>query len=757
LKNFWLPKIRLPRFLGRRRLQQPRRTWTPRLERLEDRWVPTITVTNQAITATEGVSGSFTVATFTDSDPSPVADYSATINWGDGTTTPGTVSQNGSTFSVIGTHTYADETDPASLPVTVQIQENNGADQDAGTANSTANVAESDSLTPGIVDILATETQFFSGAVATFADTNASATAGDFTATIDWGDGTTTAGTVIGGTGTFTVSGTHTYPDEGSFTVGVTFSDDAPGTASAAASSTATVAEADVLTGTGVTVTATEGQSFSGTVATFTNTNTTAPASNFSASIVWGDGTTTAGTVGGSAGNFTVTGTHTFAEDGSLTVRVTLTDSPPGTATATATSTANIAERDLTATSTTISAREGTSLSRAVASFTDAGSPDAASAFTAFINWGDGTTSTGTVTGSAGSFTVNGTHTYADEGSFTVAVQTTETGVPNGTASASSTAQVAEADELSATGTAVSAMQGQTFNGQVAALTTTYTSNTANDLNATIDWGDGTITTGTVNGSNGSFTVLGAHAYANLGSFPVTVTIADDGSGTASVTATTTATVAASVFPPSTATSWLDRVYRDLLHRALDPFGQAAWTVLLNQGVSRQLVVGMIEQSVEYRTDEVQTLYQQLLHRSADPVGLNGWVNALGSGMTILEVEAGILGSPEFFQDSGSTKQGFVNALYEDLLGREPDPGGLAVALTALANNVSRQAVAAAVLARDEFHADLITALYEQFLQRAPDPVGFNLSMQALRGGFSEEGLIAVLLGSDEYFLSATD
>ena len=39
---------------------------------------------------------------------------------------------------------------------------------------------------------------------------------GDFTATINWGDGTTTAGTVIGSNGSFTVAGGHTYADEGS-------------------------------------------------------------------------------------------------------------------------------------------------------------------------------------------------------------------------------------------------------------------------------------------------------------------------------------------------------------------------------------------------------------------------------------------------------------------------------------------------------------------------------------------------------------
>jgi hypothetical protein len=203
--------------------------------------------------------------------------------------------------------------------------------------------------------------------------------------------------------------------------------------------------------------------------------------------------------------------------------------------------------------------------------------------------------------------------------------------------------------------------------------------------------------------------------------------------------------------------AWLDRVYRDLLNRPVDPVGQSAWTGLLNQGVSRQTVVAMIEQSVEYRTDEVEKLYQQLLNRNADPQGLNGFVNALGSGATILQIEAAMVDSPEFFQDAGGTNQGLVAALYGDLLHRGPDPGGQAIAVTALNEGVSRQAVAAAMLSSDEFYLDLVTNLYTLFLQRQPDPFGFNLSRQALRNGFSEEGLVAVLVGSDEYFISRTD
>jgi hypothetical protein len=178
--------------------------------------------------------------------------------------------------------------------------------------------------------------------IATFTDTNKSDTASNFTATITWGDGTTTDGKVAGSNGVFTVTGGHTYADEGSFPLGVTIADTANNT-SLPLSGTIAAAEADVLRANGLTFTANAGQAFTGTVATFTDRNTSNVASDFSATINWGDGTTTAGVITDTRGAISVAGTHTYAGSGQDAVTVTLTDEAPGTATASAHSTAKVA------------------------------------------------------------------------------------------------------------------------------------------------------------------------------------------------------------------------------------------------------------------------------------------------------------------------------------------------------------------------------------------------------------------------------
>jgi len=172
--------------------------------------------------------------------------------------------------------------------------------------------------------------------VATFADPGGAGPLTDYSADIDWGDGTaSSAGTITVNSGVFTVSGGHTYADEGTFSVTVTIHH--TGAADSTATSTAQIADADVLSGTAVTIHTLVGVTFSGVVANFTDTYTGNSASDFTATIDWGDGSVTPGTIAQTGpGAYAVSGSHTWNPSGAYFTQVTLTDDPPGTATATA-------------------------------------------------------------------------------------------------------------------------------------------------------------------------------------------------------------------------------------------------------------------------------------------------------------------------------------------------------------------------------------------------------------------------------------
>jgi hypothetical protein len=90
-----------------------------------------------------------------------------------------------------------------------------------------------------------------SAAVASVSDPNSSDTPTDLSATIDWGDGGTSAGTISGGNGNFSVAGTHTYAQAGSYTITVTVTRNAANSAVATDSALITSTPTSGATGLG--------------------------------------------------------------------------------------------------------------------------------------------------------------------------------------------------------------------------------------------------------------------------------------------------------------------------------------------------------------------------------------------------------------------------------------------------------------------------------------------------------------------------
>ena len=288
------------------------------------------------------------------------------------------------------------------------------------------------------------------------------------------------------------------------------------------------------ISASGMTINAVEGAPFSGAVATFTDPDPNSTAAEYTATINWGDGSApTPGTITGPTGGpFTVSGTHTYTEEGTYAVTVTITDVDTPSNNATAHSTAIVADAALTAgTFTLVDGVEGVSPTTATFTFTDANPFATTADFTATFDWGDGTSSAGTVTGPPGGpFTVTGSHVYTEEGFYTVHVTVHDDG--GSTTSATGTAHVADAPIAAVC--SASPVSPMSFSGPVATLTDANPNGTVADFTATIQWGDGGSSGGTVTGpTGGPFTVSGSHTYGSTGFFTITVSIVDDGGSTA--------------------------------------------------------------------------------------------------------------------------------------------------------------------------------------------------------------------------------
>ena len=162
------------------------------------------------------------------SDVNALDTHTALIDWGDGTTAPGTVIESGTGFgSLAGTHTYL-EAGTYSVSVTVTDQGSlSGTRSSAAAAPPEYLVAFAQNVAPVVTSLtipnspVVTESSI--AVSATFTDGDVADT---HTALVDWGDGTTSAGIVTEpASGAGTATGAHSYAAAGVYTVSVTVTD----------------------------------------------------------------------------------------------------------------------------------------------------------------------------------------------------------------------------------------------------------------------------------------------------------------------------------------------------------------------------------------------------------------------------------------------------------------------------------------------------------------------------------------------------
>jgi hypothetical protein len=174
-----------------------------------------------------GTSGTPALGSFLCSDPNAVAaDFTASINWGDGT--PLTSSTNGASvvkstyrpgsYSISSTtsHSYSN---PGIYPLNVTVSDTNGG---LLQLQDTAVVSNSNIYAFGRTFTAAKGS--FDGLVATFVDRTSGMSASDFQATINWGDGAVAQnnGIIRGSHGTFQIYGKHKYTSGATYPVDVT-------------------------------------------------------------------------------------------------------------------------------------------------------------------------------------------------------------------------------------------------------------------------------------------------------------------------------------------------------------------------------------------------------------------------------------------------------------------------------------------------------------------------------------------------------
>lgn len=161
-----------------------------------------------------------TVATFTAPSPDDTpADYTATIDWGDGNTTTGTITeQYNGVFDISGAYGYVHNSGSMILKITVT----DSAGRSIFTYSNMYLDVDPVSITPGTPTI---QNGTVSGNMANFIDDFGGSTDPSeyrvYHATlIDWGDGTVTNGLITTNPdGTFSIASTHDYQADGDYQI----------------------------------------------------------------------------------------------------------------------------------------------------------------------------------------------------------------------------------------------------------------------------------------------------------------------------------------------------------------------------------------------------------------------------------------------------------------------------------------------------------------------------------------------------------
>lgn len=203
------------------------------------------------------------------------------------------------------------------------------------------------------------------------------------------------------------------------------------------------------------------------------------------------------------------------------------------------------------------------------------------------------------------------------------------------------------------------------------------------------------------------------------------------------------------------------QTYRDFLGREAEPEGTTYYANLIDGGAAtRAQVVRSFLASAEFNNAfaPVIRLYFAFFNRVPDYQGLLFHANNRRLGQPLGLTSTGFTNSPEFQAMYGTlTNEQYVDLVYQNVLGRAPDPDGRAFYLGLLGSNtISRGDMMASFSASPEYQQLIatevfVTGLYAGLLRRAPEPAGFSYYVTAIDRGADEIAVLAGFIASAEY------
>lgn len=200
--------------------------------------------------------------------------------------------------------------------------------------------------------------------------------------------------------------------------------------------------------------------------------------------------------------------------------------------------------------------------------------------------------------------------------------------------------------------------------------------------------------------------------------------------------------------------------YRDFLSREGSAAEISRWTQDLSSGQStRAEMVAALFNSDEFQDSAaaIARLYRAYFNRIPDYPGLQYWIGRFQDGTPLNTISQAFASSPEFINTYGNLdNRGFATLVYQNVLGRNPDNGGLNFWVDQLQNGISRGAMMIGFSESPEYrtlsyNSILVIMMHIGMLQRSPEQSSFDSWINELDQGRSSLALIESLLGSTGY------
>ena len=201
--------------------------------------------------------------------------------------------------------------------------------------------------------------------------------------------------------------------------------------------------------------------------------------------------------------------------------------------------------------------------------------------------------------------------------------------------------------------------------------------------------------------------------------------------------------------------------YRDFLGREGDVGGIQFYVDLLNGGTATRVQViesFLASQEFQNGLPSMIRLYFSFFNRIPDYGGLNFQVDAFRSGTPLEVIAQNFYNSPEFTTRYGAlTNDQYIHLVYQNVLGRAPDPGGYDFYKTRLDSGaLTKGQMMIGFSESPEFqqitaHEVFTVSVYVGLLQRTPEPAGLDFYVDLLDSGTPRSAIIPGFFNSPEY------